>query len=610
MCGHALRAATWLLVAILSGAACAHDTSRWGPDLDSAKDEGQHRNEVNERFRRGWAQWGQNPQHTGAVDVAGQSLERVFADIVYDPFAQQQQAESGGSLVTHYPAPIVDDKDVFMLFKTGTYISCNPPGSGMPFPCGNTALNSQVWTIKRLHWERGRLVEKWTFESSWKPEPFDGQFEPVFHAALVNEVLYVPGAGGTVFRLARESGEVLAQINPFGDDIDPNAYVAGPLTADARGNIFYNLIRFNPANPWGADVTGSWLVKVTPKKLVRMVALGSLIHDAPILCTTTFTSGAPLPPAPDAVPPSIPCLSQRAGLNVAPAVGRDGTIYTVTRAHLSARHGYVVALNQDLSLKWAASLRGHLRDGCNNDAGTYPGTLFPANGQSGGCRPGTMPGVDPSTNALPAGMVHDSSTSSPTVAPDGSVFYGALTVYNGFRGHLMKFDKAGNYVTAYDFGWDTTPAIHHHNGSWSVILKENHYGSGPYFMTKLDENLMPEWKWQNTNIETCTRNPDGALSCVPDQPGGFEFCINAPAVDRRGVIYANSEDGFLYAINPNGTLRHSIFLQSAIGAAYTPLSIGPDGRIYTQNAGHLFAIGAKHDATVAKFHHNHLGPPK
>jgi hypothetical protein len=29
----------------------------------------------------------------------------------------------------------------------------------------------------------------------------------------------------------------------------------------------------------------------------------------------------------------------------------------------------------------------------------------------------------------------------------------------------------------------------------------------------------------------------------------------------------------------------------AIGAAYTPSSIGPDGTIYTQNDGVMFAIG-------------------
>jgi hypothetical protein len=34
-----------------------------------------------------------------------------------------------------------------------------------------------------------------------------------------------------------------------------------------------------------------------------------------------------------------------------------------------------------------------------------------------------------------------------------------------------------------------------------------------------------------------------------------------------------------------------LFLNIAIGAAYTPLSIGPDGKLYTQNDGHLFVVG-------------------
>jgi hypothetical protein len=32
-------------------------------------------------------------------------------------------------------------------------------------------------------------------------------------------------------------------------------------------------------------------------------------------------------------------------------------------------------------------------------------------------------------------------------------------------------------------------------------------------------------------------------------------------------------------------------LKLALDAAYTPLSIGSDGKIYTQNDGHLFVIG-------------------
>jgi outer membrane protein assembly factor BamB len=62
-------------------------------------------------------------------------------------------------------------------------------------------------------------------------------------------------------------------------------------------------------------------------------------------------------------------------------------------------------------------------------------------------------------------------------------------------------------------------------------------------------------------------------------------------VDGNGVVYANSEDGNLYAINQGGTLKANIFQLLALGAAYTPASVGADGKIYSQNAGHLFVVG-------------------
>jgi hypothetical protein len=34
-----------------------------------------------------------------------------------------------------------------------------------------------------------------------------------------------------------------------------------------------------------------------------------------------------------------------------------------------------------------------------------------------------------------------------------------------------------------------------------------------------------------------------------------------------------------------------VFLEQAIGAAYTPLALAADGLLYTQNYGHLFAVG-------------------
>jgi outer membrane protein assembly factor BamB len=68
--------------------------------------------------------------------------------------------------------------------------------------------------------------------------------------------------------------------------------------------------------------------------------------------------------------------------------------------------------------------------------------------------------------------------------------------------------------------------------------------------------------------------------------------VNSVAIDKNGVTYANSEDGNLYAIEPGGVMRDRIFLNQSLGAAYTPLAIDAKGRIYTQNDGSLFAIGA------------------
>jgi hypothetical protein len=47
----------------------------------------------------------------------------------------------------------------------------------------------------------------------------------------------------------------------------------------------------------------------------------------------------------------------------------------------------------------------------------------------------------------------------------------------------------------------------------------------------------------------------------------------------------------LYVIKQGGTVKGKIFLQKATDAAYTPVSIGRDGKIYTLNNGDMFALG-------------------
>jgi hypothetical protein len=226
--------------------------------------------------------------------------------------------------------------------------------------------------------------------------------------------------------------------------------------------------------------------------------------------------------------------SQRPGVNISPAVSADGkTIYTASVAHFNSLDANLIAVNSDLTPKWHTSLTNL------------------AQGQI-------------------TGAIIDLSSATPVVLPDGNLLFGVLASGTS-RGYMLKFSSSGQYLTSFDFGWDDTPAVYVHDGTYSVITKNNFYSSGPYYITQLNADLVPEWSYQSAD--------------------NFEWCVNAPAVDRDGTVYADSEDGSLFVIKQGGTLKGQIFLQQAVGAAYTPVSIGLDGKIYTLNNGDMFVVG-------------------
>ena len=115
----------------------------------------------------------------------------------------------------------------------------------------------------------------------------------------------------------------------------------------------------------------------------------------------------------------------------------------------------------------------------------------------------------------------------------------------------------------------------------------------PFFITELDSSLNVVWKFQNTNMQSCVRLDNGTTSCTDNNPYGFEWCVNAPAVDRDGTVYANSEDGNVYAITSDGQLREAMFLDRTLAAAYTPIAIDQTGRVFALNSGRLAVPGGK-----------------
>jgi len=513
---------------------------------------------------------------------------------------------------------------------------------------GNNTWNTQIWNQRKLSWEDGKLVQKWNFQTDWKPEPrllqTETIWEPVYHAVLVDDFVFDPGFGGTIFKLDKETGAPLARINPF-PTIDPTVFVAGPLSTDGKGNIFYNVVQTDRAvaTPAArARVLDSWLVKVSETGSVTKVRYSDLLAQAnpppPTTCVGTFEGNTelPWPPTPTSKPASGPCGFQRVGLNIAPAIAPDGTIYTASRANLNTRYSYLVAVNPDLTLKWAGSLRDRgINDGCGV---LIPKATATQKVQKGKCSFDAPTGVDPATNDMPAGRVIDSGTSSPTVLPDGSILLGAYTRYNIARGHLFKFSSSGQFQGSFDFGWDDTLAVvPRDDDNFSIVMKDNHYDeeagfycnpsprfpnsltvcdstgipAGPFYITQLNQDLQVEWKFQSTETRSCTRNPDGTVTCVDTgtQPNGFEWCINAPAVDSAGNVYVESEDGFLYVLDQGHqgvftTPKAKVFMNLAVGAAYTPMSIDKKGRLYAQNNGHLVVIGSGGEDIATRENHN------
>jgi hypothetical protein len=585
-----------------------------------------------------WPQWGFHPQHGSNVPYVGQSLNQNLANVLYDPLVEEEleQALALGDeplLLAHFQTPLIDGDDVYMMTKSSDNYNIEQ-------------FNTQNWAETKYTWNASHtaLEVQWRFDTDWKA--VGGIFtnwEGVFHPALTDKYLYVPGAGGSVFRVNKKTGHS-KRITPFDGALNPKRHVISPITVDSAGSLYYSVAEFeDDVILILGDVTGAWLVKITtPNNHATVADWATLTAGAPAgtdQCSNQFRNvDLPWPTSPDAVAPTRLCGTQRSGLNAAPAVAPDGTIYLISRAHFIAREGYLVAVNPNLTQKWIATLRDRFNDGCGVPL-SLGGTL-PATGAPGGCKAGAHYGVDPATNRPGGGIVEDSSTASPVVAPDGTIWYGAFTRYNYAQGHMMHFGADGSYLGAYQAGWDVTPGIWPHDGAYSVLIKENRYGetgsycnnpafcptdasgriyNAAFYVTQIslalradaladrgDKVLTRDWWYKNTNTKACSRDALGNVSCVedPGHPNSFEFCINGFTIDANGTVYGTAEDGWLYKIQQGGIVNAApgcgttifgcggkIFQQLTLGQAYSPTAMDATGRVYSLNAGYLYVSG-------------------
>jgi len=210
-------------------------------------------------------------------------------------------------------------------------------------------------------------------------------------------------------------------------------------------------------------------------------------------------------------------------------------------------------------------------------------------------------------------LVHDDGTASPTVGPDGDVYFGVLErpfASHHARGWMLHFDAALQPAgVPGGFGWDDTASIvpasmvpgYAGASSYLLFVKYDDYaqvgGDGVNRLAVLDPNdqMLDPISGAPVMREVLT-----VVGPTPDQelialwPNAVrEWCINTGVVDPlTGSILANNEDGKLYRWSmTTGTLVESIVLTPGLGQAYTPTLIGADGTVYAINDATLFAVG-------------------
>ena len=405
------------------------------------------------------------------------------------------------------------------------------------------------------------LTDYVTPSSAWVPV-----LQPVIATSPFGDRLYFAGAGGTVYWINNiDSDNPSTPVHEcFYTDIasyqsnqtafDSSVFVNTALTADDDGDIFFGFRVDQPA-PAPLIGTNGGFARLDANGLANFV----LARDA-------------------ADDPQI----SRDSHNSAPALSNDGeTLYVAVKGAPLAFYGYLLGLDSaTLATKYQRILLDP-RDG------NYAGIL-------------------------------DISTASPTIGPDGDVFFGVLGYTDdGNRGFMLHFNSdLSTEKTPSGFGWDYTAAIVPTNmvpsyqgpSSYLIFSKYNNYaiddGDGIHRIALLDPNTTQIDPHPTAGGLVEMREVMTAIACRPDNnyqpPNPYavnEWCVNSAAVNPpTRSVFAPSEDGRIYRWDlAENSLAETVVLDPGEGEPYVPTVIGPDGTIYTIHAGELFALGAADD---------------
>jgi hypothetical protein len=374
----------------------------------------------------------------------------------------------------------------------------------------------------------------------------------------------MPAAGGTILlrsspNAANGKSSRLAFFGIGNYNTNPQAFnnaiqICTPITSDSADTLYFGFVSSGASLPGFPNGIPSGLAKVPVSGASKFAAAQTLAQD-----------------------PSISQIVQ----NCAPALSADETKLYIAVSQGSFSSGYLCCVNS------------------NNLAPINQAAL-----------------TDP-RNSQWSAPLPDDGTASPTVGPDGDIYFGVLEASfpsNHARGWMLHFDSTlAIRKTPGAFGWDDSASIVPRNlvpsyrgpSTYLLLTKYNNYsnpgigGNGLNKVALLDPNAgMPDPVTGTTVMNEIMT----VLGPTPntDIPGVNEWCINSAAIDpinRCAII--NSEDGHVYRWSfATNSLSKGLRLAPPTGEAYTSTAIGPDGAVYAINNATLFccAVGPGHTA--------------
>ncbi len=469
---------------------------------------------------------------------------------------------------------------------------------------GNGAyIGGGLWTLSTASSAATSYIEP---PYGWLP-PDQPAYDPV------TDRVYFPGPGGTIDSISNPdtaTGVVTPTQEAFYGTSSYNAdqsaynqsiYVNTPVTVDSQGDILFGYV-VNPSNLNPSGITEGGIARISASGTGTDVSAFAAVNIAGQTPTDdgnwTAAQGSALALGNDGSTVYLPVADGGYNLN--------GNFY----------NSYLVGLNSTtLAPEYSVPLY-------------YPdtGSGVPASGvQNSGDR----------------AYLHPDSTASVMVAPDGTVFFGVWafgsTYGNGSRGFLLHF--SGNLQTGYTpgaFGWDDTPSIvpltgpnamtvsgYTGSSSYLIVSKYNNYANTevgePYggngvneiaildpYASQPDPNYDAEVNGQPIPVMQqvmtfSSPSPDLGNINAGDPDAVREWCTNGTAVDpATDSIYVNDEDGYTYQWNlGTDTISNTVEVSAGYGVPYTPTAIAPNGEVFSDNGGTLFALGGYSNFTLS-----------